>query len=79
MNITVVFVPLLVLNNVRFHNYKNFPGFYKLLFIRKIDTGYFNCSSVTLKQQRKGKIITEKAQSTPGGITKTKKNITALI
>lgn len=50
MNITVVFVPLLVLNNVRFHNYKNFPGFYKLLFIRKIDTGYFNCSSVTLKQ-----------------------------
>ena len=50
INITVIFVPLLVLNNVRFHNYKNFLGFYKLLFIRKIDTGYFNCSSFMLKQ-----------------------------
>ena len=54
-----LYVPVTLLNNVCFHYCKNFLRFYKHLFLRKPDIGYFNFSSFGLKQWNKAKTITE--------------------
>ena len=48
-----------LLNNVYFHNCKNFLGFYKHLFLGKLGTSFFNFSSLRLKQWNKVNAITE--------------------
>ena len=47
-----------LLNNVFFHNCKNFLGFYEHLFLGKTGTSYCNFSSFRLKQWNKGETIT---------------------
>ena len=41
-NITLFYLPLILLNNVSFHNCYNVLGFFEHTFLRKHDTCYFN-------------------------------------